>query len=181
MSATRPETFVAHPWYGCKACKTAIQSMMRERDALATMLEDERQNADTLRAALDDAVYALGHMREACYERAAERKVRQKGREMKPWTTQDETDTYPTYDSLLLRSVRSLELIGQRTQERDSLRSRIDALRASLDEAAWLLHDLERETSHAIDCPYRHSGPCDCTRAPLVDFLSRIDASKVQS
>jgi len=41
--------------------------------------------------------------------------------EKRTWTTQDEANTYSTYEVLLLRSVRTLEHLGKITAQRDAL------------------------------------------------------------
>jgi len=63
------------------------------------------------------------------------------------WTTQDEANTYSTYEVLLLRSVRTLEHLGKITAQRDALR---EALRACItDEGA---HCYQTGSVHALDC-----------------------------
>ena len=51
------------------------------------------------------------------------------------WTTQDEANTYSTYEVLLLRSVRTLEHLGKITAQRDALR---EVLRGCYTNAVYL-------------------------------------------
>ena len=46
------------------------------------------------------------------------------------WTTQDEANTYSTYEVLLLRSVRTLEHLGKITAQRDALREALELVAA---------------------------------------------------
>lgn len=41
-----------------------------------------------------------------------------------------------------------------------------------LEVAMVLLEECLDEINHAVDCPYRHSGPCECLRSEIIQFLN---------